>query len=220
MVSGFILFSIYRYKVQEILRIERMRTRIASDLHDDIGSTLSSISILSEILAQQVESPQSTRMLGTIGANAHKMLEKIDDIVWVVNPTNDKFQNLGLRIREFAIPLFESKNIRHEIRFDTQMNTMQLPMEVRRNIYLIAKETINNAIKYSECTSVKILFRQKHPGLVMEISDDGKGFNPDALTSRNGIKNMKLRAGQMNAEIEIISAPGLGAKITLSVKLK
>ncbi|MEI7724831.1 MAG: two-component regulator propeller domain-containing protein [Bacteroidota bacterium] len=220
LVTGIILFNIYRYKVREILRIERLRTRIASDLHDDIGSTLSSISILSEILAQQVENPQSARMLGTIGSNAHKMLEKIDDIVWFVNPTNDKFQNLGLRIREFAIPLFESKNIRHEIRFDNQMNAMQLPMEVRRNIYLIAKETINNAIKYSECRSVKILFWQKHPGLIMEISDDGKGFNPDALTSRNGIKNMKLRAGQMNAEIEIISAPGNGAKITLSVKLK
>ncbi len=219
-VIGFIFFSIYRYKVRELVRLERMRTRIASDLHDDVGSTLSSISILSDILAQQVENPQSAKMLGTIGTNAHKMLEKIDDIVWVVNPTNDKFQNLGLRIREFAIPLFESKNIRPEIRFDKQMNTLQLPMEVRRNIYLIAKEAINNAIKYADCTSVKILFRQEPPGLIMEISDDGKGFNPDALTSRNGIKNMKLRATQINSAIEIKSAPGKGTQIRLTVKLK
>jgi len=220
LLTGFFLFSIYRYKVRELLRIERLRTRIATDLHDDVGSTLSSISILSDILAQQVENPQSARMLGTIGTNAHKMLEKIDDIVWVVNPTNDKFQNLGLRIREFAIPLFESKNIRPEIRFDKQMNTLQLSMEVRRNIYLIAKEAINNAIKYADCTSVKILFRQEHPGLIMEISDDGKGFNPDALTSRNGIKNMKLRATQINSAIEIKSAPGKGTQIRLTVKLK
>jgi two-component sensor histidine kinase len=220
MVTGFILFSLYRYKVKELLRLERLRTRIATDLHDDVGSTLSSISILSDILARQVENPQSAKMLGTIGTNAHKMLEKIDDIVWVVNPTNDKFQNLGLRIREFAIPLFESKNIQSEIRFDKQMNTLQLPMEVRRNIYLIAKEAINNGIKYSECTSVKILFRQEPPGLIMEISDDGKGFNPEALTSRNGIKNMKLRATQINSAIEIKSAPGKGTRITLLVKLK
>jgi signal transduction histidine kinase len=220
MVTGFILFSIYRYKVRELLRLERMRSRIAADLHDDVGSTLSSISILSDILAQQVENQQSAKLLGSIGSNAHKMLEKIDDIVWVVNPTNDKFQNLGLRIREFAIPLFESKNIRPDISFDRQMNTLPLAMEVRRNIYLIAKEAINNAMKYAECTSVKITFRQEHPGLVMEISDDGKGFNPDSSTSRNGIKNMKLRASQIKSAIEIKSSPGKGTQITLLVNLK
>jgi signal transduction histidine kinase len=220
LVAGFILFSVYRYKVRELLRLERLRTRIATDLHDDVGSTLSSISILSDILAQQIENPQSAKMLSTIGANAHKMLEKIDDIIWVVNPTNDRFQNLGLRIREFAIPLFESRNIQFEIRLDKQMNTLQLSMEVRRNIYLIAKEAINNAVKYADCASVKILFRQEHPGLVMEVTDDGKGFNPDGPTSRNGIKNMKLRASQINAVIEIRSAPGEGTQIVLRVNMK
>jgi signal transduction histidine kinase len=219
-VAGFILFSIYRYRVAELLRLERLRTRIATDLHDDVGSTLSSISILSDILSRQVENPQSARIVGTIGTNAHKMLEKIDDIIWVVNPTNDKFRNLGLRIREFAIPLFESKNIQHEISFDKQMNTLQLPMDVRRNIYLIAKEAINNALKYAECRAVKINFRQDHPGFIMEISDDGKGFDPDAPTSRNGIKNMKLRAAQIGCEIEIRSAPGKGTCIRLLVSLK
>jgi len=220
MVTGFILFSIYRYRVRELLRLERLRTRIATDLHDDVGSTLSSISILSDILLRQVENPQSAKIVGTIGVNAHKMLEKIDDIIWAVNPTNDKFQNLGLRIREFSIPLFESKNIRHEITFDKQMNSLQLSMEVRRNIYLIVKEAINNAIKYSGCKSVSILFRKENPGFFMEIRDDGTGFHPDATTSRNGIKNMKLRAGQIHSEIVIKSAPGEGTLITLRVNLK
>ena len=219
LVIGFILFNIYRYRVRELLRIERLRTRIATDLHDDIGSTLSSISILSDILTRQFEDPRSAQMMGTIGTNAHKMMEKIDDIIWVVNPTNDKFQNLGLRIREFAIPLFESKNILHAIYFDKQMNTLQLPMDVRRNVYLITKEAINNAVKYSECKTVTINFSKDDPGLIMEISDDGKGFNPDALTSRNGIKNMKLRAGQINSTIEIKSVPGEGTRITLVVRL-
>ena len=219
-VTGFILFNIYRYKVRELLRLERLRTRIATDLHDDVGSTLSSISILSDILVQQVSNPQSAKMVRAIGINAHKMLEKIDDIIWVVNPTNDKFQNLGLRIREFAIPLFESKSIRNEIRFDKGMNLLQLPMEVRRNIYLIAKEAINNAIKYSECKLVKISFRHEHACLILEIIDDGMGFNPDAATSRNGIRNMRLRATQINASIEIVSGPGKGTKIVLTVHLK
>ena len=219
-VTAFILFMIYRYRVAELLRLERLRTRIATDLHDDVGSTLSSISILSDILSRQVENPQSATIVSTIGTNAHKMLEKIDDIIWVVNPSNDRFRNLGLRIREFAIPLFESKNIMHEICFDKQMNSLQLSMEVRRNIYLIAKEAINNAVKYSECRSVKISFSHEHPGVIMEICDDGKGFDPDAPTSRNGIKNMKLRASQINSEIEIISAAGKGTQILLLVSLK
>jgi ligand-binding sensor domain-containing protein len=219
-VIGFILFMIYRYRVAELLRLERLRTRIATDLHDDVGSTLSSISILSDILSRQVENPQSARMVSTIGTNAHKMLEKIDDIIWVVNPSNDRFRNLGLRIREFAIPLFESKNIMHEICFDKHMNSLQLSMEVRRNIYLIAKEAINNAVKYAECRSVKINFSQEHPGVIMEICDDGKGFDPDAPTSRNGIKNMKVRASQINSEIEIRSATGKGTQILLLVSLK
>jgi len=218
--TGSILFLLYRYRVRELLRLERLRTRIATDLHDDVGSTLSSISILSEILSKQLDNQKSVKIVKTIGANAHKMLEKIDDIIWIVNPSNDKFQNLGLRIREFAIPLFESKNIKHVIRFDRQMSELQLPMEARRNIYLIAKEAINNAVKYAECKSVKLSFRMEHPGFIMEISDDGKGFDPEAPTSRNGIKNMRLRAAQINSEIEIKSGAGEGTHIALKVNLK
>ena len=216
-----VTLSVYlfiRYRVRQLLKVERLRTRIATDLHDDVGSTLSSIYILSDVLSARVKDPDSAGMVGMIGKNAKSMLEKLDDIIWVVNPTKDKFKNLGLRIREFAIPLFELKKIGFEISYDARLDDLPVPMEVRRNVYLIAKEAINNALKYSDCTSISIRFQQQHPGILMEITDNGKGFEPTLPTSRNGIKNMKQRAVQINGQLNITSAPGQGTAITLKIK--
>jgi len=209
---------IYQYRIRQLVKMERLRTRISSDLHDDVGSTLSSISILSDILTLRVTEPHSSKMISTVGRNAHQMLEKIDDIIWMVNPSNDRFQNLGLRIREFAIPLFETKNIRFAIDYDKNLAKLPLPMEVRRNIYLIAKEAINNMIKYAECHSVEITIRPLHKGLTLVIADDGIGFDTEKLSSRNGIKNMKLRAEQINGSLRVDSAPGNGTRITFELK--
>jgi signal transduction histidine kinase/ligand-binding sensor domain-containing protein len=208
----------YQYRIKQILKLERLRTRIASDLHDDVGSTLSSISILSEILAIQPDNnPKSADLIGKIGVNARNMLESMDDIIWAVNPANDKFQNLGLRIREFAIPLFESKDIKFQIHFSEHLATLHLPMDVRRNVYLIAKEAINNLVKYAECTQAEIRFYEEHVNMVMIIKDDGKGFNPAHPSSRNGLKNMQRRADQIGATLEIYSEPGKGACISLII---
>ncbi len=211
-------FLAYRYRLQQLLRLERLRTRIAGDLHDDIGSTLSSISIISDILQKQPDHPGLGKMVGTIGRNAHAMLEKLDDIIWTVNPTNDKFQNLALRLREFAIPLFESAGIRFDIRFDPALNELTLPMEIRRNIWLIAKEAITNAVKYSGSPFIAVSVTMFHSGLQLTVTDEGKGFNADRPTSRNGIRNMKMRASQIKGELEIDTGPSQGTRITLRLK--
>jgi ligand-binding sensor domain-containing protein/two-component sensor histidine kinase len=210
----------YQYRVKQLLKVERLRTRIATDLHDDIGSTLSSISILSEIMSSQIEdNPKFADMIRKIGFNARNMLESMDDIIWAVNPSNDKFQNLGLRIREYAIPLFESKNIKFQIHFSEQLTLMHLPMDIRRNVYLIAKEAINNLVKYSECGQAEIECMEQHPYMVLKVQDYGKGFDPCASTSRNGLKNMQRRAEQIKAKLEVVSTPGKGSSIVLQVKI-
>ena len=214
------IYLLYQYRIKQILKVERLRTRIASDLHDDVGSTLSSISILSEILSAQLDSnPKSAEMISKIGLNARNMLESMDDIIWAVNPANDKFQNLGLRIREYAIPLFESKNIKFRIHSADALALLHLTMDIRRNVYLIAKEAINNLVKYSDCEEVTIEFTENHSDLIMTVSDNGKGFDPESPSSRNGLKNMKHRADQIKAEIEIISGVGKGCTIKLWVKI-
>jgi ligand-binding sensor domain-containing protein/two-component sensor histidine kinase len=208
---------IYRYRVNQLLKVERMRTLIATDLHDDVSSTLSSISILSDILVHQTTDQKWNGMISEIGSNAVDMLERIDDIIWSVNPRNDKFQDLGLRIREYAIPMFESGNIAFSIDVPVLMAGYSLSMDVRRNIYLIAKESVNNLVKYSGCKNALIRFSMGHSILVMEITDDGRGFDPDKKTSRNGLRNMNLRAEKIKGLLDIRSQPGQGTSVRLEV---
>ena len=208
----------YRYRMQQLIKMERMRNRIAADLHDDVSSTLSSISILSDLLASSLSDQKSAELVGEISNGARNMLERLDDIIWSVNPKNDKFMNMGLRIREYAIPLFESRNISFTFNYPDELTSLPLPMWIRRNLYLIAKEAINNLVKYSGCNRASVSFRQDSAFLIMEICDNGKGFDPGLRTSRNGILNMRERAQKIRGEFEIRSAPGQGTLIFLRVK--
>ncbi len=195
-----------------------IRSQIASDLHDDMGSSLSSIHIFSELLRKNGN--DSHDLLSKIEANAKDTLEALDDIIWLVKPSNDKFSNLSMHISEFSIPLFESKNIAFEIDFPDAISEIPLPMETRRNIFLIIKESVNNLIKYSECSQASIKASQDQGDLCFIVKDNGKGFDPLKLTNRNGVKNLKARANQINADIQINSAPGQGTEIILVVKAR
>jgi len=216
----FLAYLLYRYRRNQMIRMENLRTRIASDLHDDVSSTLSSISILSSLLAKKTDEPQISEMIGEIGNSARGMLEQTDDIIWAVNPKNDRFQDLGLRVREYAIPLLESKNIRFRIEYPESLAAVKIPMDVRRNLYLIAKEAVNNLIKYSECTTAEIIFSHEHSRIHLEINDNGKGFEASLPNSRNGIRNMTVRAERINARFSLDSEPGMGARIRVELKIK
>lgn len=195
-----------------------IRAQIASDLHDDMGSSLSSIHIFSELLRKS--GAGSHDLLSKIEANAKDTLEALDDIIWLVKPSNDKFSNLSTHISEFAIPLFESKNINFEIEFPENIADIPIPMETRRNIFLIIKESVNNLVKYSECTEASIKAWIDNNILRFVVKDNGKGFNPNQETNRNGIKNLRARAKQINADIDINSTPGRGTEIILTINAK
>ncbi len=217
-----LLVLIYRYRINQILKIQNIRNKIASDLHDEVGSTLSSISIMSDILQSQLnDTSRSDQMIQKIGENAHSTLESMDDIIWSVNPSNDKFQNIALRLREYAIPLLEMKNIQFSFITPSEMNAITIPMEIRRNIYLIAKEGINNLIKYSDCTEVFIEFSMQHSILNLIIRDNGKGFDLSSVKPhRNGIESMKNRAHLIKGDFSISSEIGKGTIISFSVKIR
>ena len=220
MLAAGILFFFYRNRIRQLIEMEKMRNRIASDLHDDIGSTLSSISIMSNVLQTQIDnSSHSGEMIQKIGENAHTMLESMDDIIWSVNPANDKFENLNLRIKEYAIPLFESSGIDFQILVPEELNTITLSMDVRRNIFLICKEAINNLVKYSSGTKADITFNLDHSILTITVKDNGIGFKTDKTSNRNGLKNMKRRALQIGGELIVDSEINKGTSITLSIKI-
>ena len=213
-----LLYSFYRYRMFQVIRMERMRTRIASDLHDDIGSTLSSISLISEIAGRKEKETEEAKALRKIGVDSREVLNSMDDIIWSVNPKNDSLFNLTVRLREYSIPLCESKNIRFDMQVNEAVYAMKLGMVKRRNIYLITKESVNNAVKHSGCSQLSVVFALDRKQLEITVTDNGCGFDPSRRGQRNGLTNMERRAGQAGMEYTIKSEINKGTVITLKTE--
>ncbi len=215
--TAFYFFRMYR--LNERLKVERIRSRISSDLHDDIGSTLSSISIISEGAIQEKNPVATRQMVREISENAQFLLDKMDDIIWCVNPRNDSFRELLLRIKKFSSSLFEAKGIDYDIVIDEGISDISLPMNYRQHIYLILKEAINNLVKYSDASYASINISQKGPHIEITVTDNGKGFDIHAVEDGNGLRNMKKRAQDMNAQLEI-NTNAKGTRIFLATNIK
>ncbi len=217
----YILYELYQYRIKNLLAIEGIREKIASDFHDDIGSALSSISIFSEVADKQLRQqlpPEKTReIVGHISSQSRAMLDAMDDIVWAVNPQNDHINDLAVRMREFAIPLLEARDINFDINIPKEILNTKIKMSARKNIFMIFKECINNMLKHSGCTAMRVSVTRYNNQLELLISDNGKGFDKQAPSSRNGMKNLQKRAGEINGTIEVISQPGQGTIIKLLV---
>ena len=213
-------YSLYRYRLQQILGMEKLRNRISLDLHDDIGSTLSSISILSEMALHPKKDSNTEEMLNEIKDNSLSLMERMDDIVWSINPRNDSMENLFLRIKTFAAKLFEAKEINYKIDIDEKTRHIHLPMEYRQHIYLIMKEAINNLVKYANATKAEINVTCHASQLHIMVKDNGRGFDTHQKYSGNGMTNMKKRATEIKAIVEIESKINEGTEVSLAVKIK
>jgi ABC-type transporter Mla maintaining outer membrane lipid asymmetry ATPase subunit MlaF len=194
-----IIYSIYNYRLQQILKLQHIRNKIASDLHDDIGSTLSSIAIYSELANEEVKdkAPKAFSLLQTINESARTTIDSMSDIVWAINPKNDRFEKILIRMRAFASEILEARNI--DLRFEAAsfLSGLKLPMDKRKNLYLIFKEAVNNVAKYSESRNCTIRLWQEGKMLNMEIADDGHGFDMNDHSEGNGLLNMKKRGEEM-----------------------
>lgn len=225
---GIILF--FRYQINQSRKIEKMRNRIASDLHDEIGSTLSSISISSTIIQNKLTgtAPEVNTLLHQISENTDNMMEAMSDIVWSINTKNDKFENVINRMRAFAIEILEPLNCEIIFNIDNKILDVKLDAIQRKNIYLIFKEAINNAAKYAECKHVWIdLIKIDMHRLSFKIKDDGKGFDhtfnftldKEYNFGGNGLNNIYKRAKELNAYFNLKSGSGMGTEINLELKL-
>ncbi|MBA4853474.1 tetratricopeptide repeat protein [Emticicia sp. BO119] len=222
LIGVFTIFVLNRNKLRRLQEAEKLRNRIASDLHDEIGSTLSSILLISGMAKNQtsvVTNDKNNKMFTKIHSDSQHVLESVDEIIWSVNPVNDSLQGILLRLREFAFPLAESKNIAFDFKIDEGIESLSLPMEIRRNLYLIIKEAINNLIKYSDATQASVHFIKNKKDLSITVKDNGMGFDTLLNTSRNGLKNMKLRAAEIGAKIDISSSSTAGSSITLNFSI-
>ncbi len=216
-----LIYYIHRMRVNRLLGMEKVRSRIARDLHDDMGSTLSTINILSVMAKMKVNSDtgKTSEYLQKISDNSNRMMEAMDDIVWSINPMNDNMQKIAARMREFATGVLEAKNIDFTFRVDEHVKDLKLDMEARRDIFLLFKEAVNNLAKYSQCKHADIEICIQRNSMLMKIQDNGIGFDLNNADSGNGLTNMRKRAQSLRAGLTIQSQPGVGTQVSLVVPL-
>ncbi|MGG9964265.1 tetratricopeptide repeat-containing sensor histidine kinase [Ferruginibacter sp. SUN106] len=220
---GFLVVNRYRVmqRAGRLIEMERMRNNIARDLHDDIGSTLTSINILSKVALQQEENGDTM-----MGANMQKIkdrssaiMESMSDIVWAINPQNDTFEQMIFRMKEFTAEILEPLNINYTFKETGNFSAIKLDIKKRKDFYLLFKEAINNAAKYSCCKNLTVQIEQDADSLHLKITDDGTGFNEKVVKTGNGLINMRERAAAMGGEININSEAGKGTNIKLVVPI-
>jgi two-component system, NarL family, sensor histidine kinase UhpB len=219
LVIGALLVNRYRVmnRSKRLLEIEKVRNNIARDLHDDMGSALSSINILSQVaLVEKNGNTQS--YLQRIGEQSARMMEDMGDMVWSINPRNDSMSQVLIRMREFASEIFESKNIEY-LFTESGIEHVTLNADQRKNLFLIFKETINNAAKYSQANKIEINLHQQEHTLVMFIKDNGQGFDKQKVKAGNGLRNLRERAKEINASLVLKSKVGAGTEVNLKVPI-
>ena len=217
---GLVVTSVYRYRVRRLIELERVRTRIATDLHDDIGASLSLIAMLSEVAQRQVLRGNSgvAEPLASIASSSRELVDSMSDIVWAVNPSKDRFSELVKRMRRFASEAFTSRDI--ALQFEApDDHDFKLGADARREIFFIVKEGVNNITRHSGCTEAAIILSVQNESLQLELRDNGKGFVPSQATEGNGMGSMRQRASRLGGEFEVVTASNHGTILTLVVPM-
>jgi signal transduction histidine kinase len=217
------IYGLYRYRINELLKRQAIRNKIAQDLHDSVGSTLSSISVYSQVAKIYNEQQRLSDLKNTlekIGAASGEMISEMSDTVWAINPRNDNMDTMLGRMESFARPLLASQEIVFHFSYDPGIKQLSLEMTKRKNFYLIFKEAVNNALKYSGCKNLWVTIKHRHGQLYLIVKDDGNGFDTAKVEktqsmSGNGMQNMCMRAKEMKGDCAITSEPGKGTSIAL-----
>lgn len=218
-IISFLLVNRFRVinRTKRQMEMEIMRNNIARDLHDDIGSTLSSINIISQLAMQDANG--SAIHFQRIAHHSSAMMESMSDIVWSINPNNDSLDQVIIKMKEFASEILDPIDI--SFSFCGEENLFSFPVDatLRKNIFLIFKEALNNIAKYSSAKDVTISFTKQNQTLQLSIADNGKGFDTVNAPSGNGLRNMSERAKNIHAELKIKSLPSSGTEIVLKLPL-
>ncbi len=200
-------YALYRYHLYQVLERERIRTRIASDLHDDIGGNLSAISLLSD-LDRKTRAGSEVSQLKTIAELARSSVAAMSEIVWAVNPARDHGGALMDHIRAFVETTARPAGIAMELQFDGTLEKLRLDPDTRRDLYLVCKEAVTNAVKHSGCSCITIRLRAADRGMEMAVIDDGRGFTPEAMHGGHGLEGMRRRAESHGWRFAVNSTPG------------
>jgi len=219
-----VVFFIYYFgtiNVKSQLEIEKLKLKIASDLHDNIGAGLTEISILSEIAERSEEHSSKSvhNNLQKISNTARQLVDSMSDIVWVVNPQRDSLHDLIVKLKDSYNEFFNTIGISFQVKNIEKSDDIKLPMEYKQNLLLLFKEAITNSIKHSGCKRITLEAFFKNDLVQIVLKDDGRGFNVNTVKFGNGIKNMESRAIKIKGKLNWESEIGKGTIITFSGKL-
>jgi signal transduction histidine kinase len=205
-----------------LVELANVRARIALDLHDDIGSNLTKIAILSEVARQQQPGADTTPdgPLPSIARISRESVAAMSDIVWAINPHRDRLLDLVRRMRKHAEEVLSSRGIKVSFSAPADNLDVKLGVDVRRDLFLIFKEAINNVARHAVPTRVDIVLQADRPMLRLLITDDGRGFDPGLRVEGDGLVSMRHRAQRLGGSLDVRSAAGLGTTIEARLPMR
>lgn len=209
-----LVYLLYRIRLNQALKVVTIKNSIAQDLHDEIGSNLSNISIFSSIAQQTADENKRKDLLKNIQENAQSSQFSLQDIVWMISPKKDPTSELVSRMTRYASDVFDPISCSWKIEIDEAIYSIQLNMSDRKNLYLLYKEALNNILKHAKCSEVRICLWKEQKRLYLIIEDNGVGIN-FSKPPGNGLSNLKNRALALNGKLDITSTKGQGTKIEL-----
>lgn len=225
------LIAVVRYasyrRLQNRLRLleqqaalERERARIARDIHDDLGGSLTQITLLSALAARD-EREKAGEYIQRISTSAQQVIRSLDEVVWAINPRNDNLCDMIHYAGQYAIELLKAAGIRVRLDFPENIPDTPVSAEVRHNFFLVVKEALHNIARHAQATEVKLSAEISGDVFRMTIGDDGKGFkNENADAFANGVRNMRQRMDEIHGHCNIESVPGQGTRVMLSFPLE
>ena len=219
LLIGAAIYSMYRYRLKQKLEVERVRTHIAADLHDDIGANLTRIAILSEVAHSRLGEGNTSvnQPLSSIAQISRESVASMSDIVWAINPKRDSLLDLIQRMRRFASEIFSNRRIEFEFRAPETGQDLKLGANIRRDVFLIFKEALNNAARHSDCERVTIDLSLDRSWLLLKVRDNGRGFDVSEPREGEGLVSMRRRAIGLGGALSVSSLAGEGTEIVLKI---
>lgn len=220
LATGAVCYLLYRFRLRQLKKTEEVRSEISRNLHDEVGASLTNISLSSLLAQQQLHNEDAVnRLLDRIYQDSQNVSEAMRDIVWSINPQIDTLGEALPRMLRYASGLLEAKGIELEADIDPDIEHVKFPMQQRRDLYLIFKETVNNLARHSAATKASVTFYLKNNHVIMNVSDNGKGFNTALPQVNNGLKNMRERSKNHHWQFDVVSSAGKGTSLTLQAPI-
>jgi signal transduction histidine kinase len=215
-----VIYLAHWYRLRELLQVERIRMRLASDLHDDIGSGLAEIALLSEVAVAQPRSAGDIAM--RLGDRARQLREGMSEIVWSVDPHQRSLADLTSRVRQSVYSMLESdgRRVKFEGPDANAAAGVPVPPDRARQVLLICREALTNIARHAYASEVSVRIELKSDWLLLDVRDNGRGFDPDVSYEGMGLRSLRRRAEEAGGELAIDSAPGTGARLSVRLPLR